>query len=152
VRDRTGDARGVGVPAYADLTGASLRRDGGRFTLRAGAAADFPTSSDEVEHVILFADTDGDGQVDYEIWATLADDGWSGTWRYPDGARFGSGSGVDVRPQGRDLVVGFDASRLGGASSFRWLVGAEQGTAEQQSTGTMSEDYAPDSGAVRFPG
>ncbi|GAA1922907.1 hypothetical protein [Nocardioides marmoribigeumensis] len=152
VRDRTGDARGVGVPAYADLTGASLRRDGDRFTLRAGAAADFPTSSEEVEHVILFADTDGDGQVDYEIWATLADDGWSGTWRYPDGARFGSGSGVDVQPRGRDLVVGFDASRLGGASSFRWLVGAEQGTAEQQSTGTLSEDYAPDSGAVRFPG
>jgi hypothetical protein len=151
VRDRTGDPQGLGVPAYADLTGATLQRDGRRFTLRVGAAAAYPASSDDVEHVICFVDIDGDGQVDHELWATLADDGWNGTWRYPDGARFGSASGVTVRPQGRDLLLGFDASRVGGAASFRWTVGAEEGSAEQQASGTMSEDYAPDSGAVRFP-
>jgi hypothetical protein len=151
VADRSGDARGLGVPAYADLTGAVLRRDGARYSLTATAAAAYPASTGKVLHVICFADTDGDGRIDYEIWGTLADNGWSGTWRYPSGARFGPASGISVRPAGRDLVFGFDASRLGGARSFRWLVGAEHGTAEQQAAGAMSEDYAPDTGASRFP-
>ena len=152
VSDPTGDADGLGVAAYADLTGAVLTREAGRYSLRVGAAAAYPTRSDKVMHVICFVDVDGDGQVDHELWGTLADDGWSGTWRNPDGARFGSGSGVTVTPRGRDLVFAFGASRVGGATSFRWLVGAEHGTLEQQASGTMSEDYAPDSGAVRFPG
>ncbi len=151
VADRAGDAQGLGVPAYADLTGASLRRSDGRYDLRVSAVGDFPTGSDAVMHVICFADTDGDGEIDYELWATLADDGWSGTWRHPDGAEFGSASGISVRPDGRELDLSFDASRLGGAQSFRWLVGAEHGTLEQQASGTMSKDYAPDRGAVRFP-
>ena len=152
VRDARGDAEGLRVPAYADLTGATLRREGGRYTLTVTAAGAFPTSSDDVLNVICFADVDGDGQVDFELWGTASDDGWSGTWRYPEGARFGSASGVSVQPRGGDLVVGFDASRLGGARSFRWLVGAEHGTLEQQAAGALSEDYAPDQGAVRFPG
>jgi hypothetical protein len=152
VRDRSGDAQGLRVPAYADLTSATLRRDGSRYTLTVTAAGAFPATSDDVVHVICFVDVDGDGQVDYELWGTAADNGWSGTWRYPDGAKFGSASGVSVQPSGRDLVLAFDSSRLGRAASFRWLVGAEQGTVEQQATGTLSEDYAPDQGAVRFPG
>lgn len=152
VSDPTGDADGLGVPAYADLTGAVLTREPGRYSLRVGAAAAYPTRSEEVMHVICFVDVDGDGSIDHELWGTLADNGWSGTWRYPEGARFGADSGVSVRPEGRDLVFAFGPSRVGGATSFRWLVGAEHGTFEQQASGTMSQDYAPDSGAARFPG
>jgi hypothetical protein len=152
VADGQGDVTGLGAPAFADLTGATVVRDGQSMTVTVEAAAAFPTSSeDRTMNVIVFVDTGGDGQVDYEMWGTLADNGWSGTWRNPDGATFGSASGVLVSPEGARLRLTFPAGHVGGAESFRWAVGAEHGTFEQQATGTMSEDYAPDSGAARFP-
>lgn len=150
--DARGDVTGMSPPAFADLTGATLVREGDRMSLAVDAAAAYPAASgDRTMNVILFVDTDGDGQVDYEIWGTLADNGWSGTWRHPDGAKFGSDSGVTVDPARSTLGFAFPAGHLGGADSFRWTVGAEYGSFEQQATGTMTSDFAPDSGAAAFP-
>lgn len=149
--DRDGDVQGLGAPSFADLTGATLTADGG-YTLTVATAAGLPASSaDKTMHVILFADVDGDGQIDYENWATLADNGWSGAWRYPDGAKFGSASGIHVTVSGSRLTMTFPADHVGNAEHFRWLVGAEYGSDAQMASGTQSSDYAPDNGSVDFP-
>jgi hypothetical protein len=46
------------APDQADIVGATLTRGTGGFNLR----------------------------VSFAVWATLADDGWSGSYRFPDGA------------------------------------------------------------------
>jgi hypothetical protein len=149
--DSTGDVQGLGAPSFADLTGATLTSSGG-YTLVVTAAAALPTSSsDKTMHVIFFADVDGDGQIDYENWATLADNGWSGAWRYPDGAKFGSASGIHVTVSGSQMTMTFPADHVGNADHFRWLVGAEYGSDAQMASGTQSSDYAPDNGSVDFP-
>lgn len=155
VRDRGGDvAGGLGAPSYVDLTGAHIEASDGSFVLRVEVAAALPQrqeSSDKTMNVASFYDVDADGTIDYEVWATLADNGWSGSYRYPDGARFGDESGVTVRPDGKELVLRFPRGHLGSARSFQWAVGSEWGTYEQISTGTTASDHAPDRGAVRFP-
>lgn len=149
--DSSGDVQGLGAPAFADLTGATLTSDGG-YTLVATTAAALPASStDKTMHLIFFADVDGDGQIDYENWATLADNGWSGAWRYPDGAKFGGASGIHVTVSGSRLTMTFPADHVGNADHFRWLVGAEYGSDAQMASGTQSSDYAPDNGSVDFP-
>lgn len=153
VTDGTGDASGVGTPSYVDLTGATVTRDGDRFRVRVDVAAPLPArqSDDRTMNVGCFVDTDGDGQVDYELWADLSDSGWGTSYRYPDGARYGGSSGVTVTVSGATLTLGFPASHVGGASSFRWATGAEYGTLEQVGSGTTAQDLAPDRGAVDFP-
>jgi len=149
--DSTGDVKGLGAPSFADLTGAMLTSDGG-YSLVVTTAAALPASStDKTMHVIFFADVDGDGQIDHENWATLADNGWSGAWRYPDGAKFGGESGIHVTVSGSRLTMTFPADHVGNADHFRWLVGAEYGSDAQMASGTQSSDYAPDNGSVDFP-
>jgi hypothetical protein len=149
--DSTGDVQGLGAPAFADLTGATLTSNGG-YSLVVTTAAALPASStDKTMHVIFFADVDGDGQIDYENWATLADNGWSGAWRYPDGAKFGGASGIRVTVSGSRLTMTFPGDHVGDATHFRWLVGAEHGSDAQMASGTQSSDYAPDDGSVDFP-
>jgi hypothetical protein len=156
VGDPTGDVRGLtGAPAYADLTGASLMRASDGFTLHvsfAGAVPHRQGSDGEVVNVATFVDLDGDGQVDYEVWATLADDGWGSSYRTPSGARFGDDSGVRVRPEGSGLVLSFPLAHLERARLFRWAVGAEHGSVEQVASGTTARDNAPDAGVAAFPG
>lgn len=155
VQDRAGDvAGGFGAPSYVDLTGARLEADGGSYVLRVAVAGGLPRrqpASGKTMNVASFFDVDGDGSIDYEVWATLADDGWDGSYRYPDGARFGDDSGVSARPVGHRLVVRFPRSLLGPARSFQWAVGSEWGSYEQVSTGTTASDHAPDNGAAGFP-
>lgn len=154
--DPTGDVRGslTGAPGYADLTGAALTRTSAGFELRVSVADAVPArqDGDKVVNVASFYDLDGDGTVDYEVWASLADDGWSGSYRTPSGARFGSDSGVTAQPDGHDLVLRFPLSHLRAATSFRWSVGAEWGTYEQVAAGATARDTAPDSGVTAFPG
>lgn len=154
LRDGTGDVSGVGAPAYADLTGAIVTRSGDGYRVRIEVAGPLPArqGDDRTMNIACFVDTDGDGQVDYEMWAALSDDGWSTSYRYPDGARFGSSSGVSVAVSGATLTLGFARSAVGGASSFRWATGAEYGTVEQVASGTTAQDLAPDTGAAPFPG
>ena len=155
VTDPSGDVQGslTKAPAYVDLAGANLtRRD--TFELRISFAGAVPArdDGDRIVNVASFYDLDGDGQVDYEVWASLSDTGWSGSYRTPSGARFGSDSGVAARPDGRDLVLTFPLGHLKRASAFRWSVGAEWGTYEQVAAGATAHDTAPDQGVVAFPG
>ena len=153
ITDSRGDVSGLGAPAYVDLTGATVSRAGDRFRVRIDVGAPLPSrkTDDRTMNVGCFVDTDGDGRIDYEMWANLSDSGWGTSYRYPDGARFGSSSGVTVTVSGATLTLGFPADHVGGASSFRWATGAEYGTLEQVGSGTTAQDLAPDRGAVEFP-
>jgi hypothetical protein len=155
VSDPSGDVQGslTRAPDQVDVTGATLTRGTQGFTLRVSFAGTVPASDpDKTENVASFYDLDGDGQIDYEVWATLADNGWSGSYATPDGSRFGADSGVTARPDGRDLVVTFPLAHLRGARAFRWSVGAEWGSYEQLAAGATAKDNAPDTGVVAFPG
>lgn len=154
VSDPSGDVQGslTGAPDQVDVTGATLTRGTHAFTLQVSFAGSVPASDpDKTENVASFYDLDGDGQIDYEVWATLADNGWSGSYVTPDGSRFGADSGVTARPAGRDLVVTFPLAHLRGARAFRWSVGAEWGSYEQLAAGATAKDNAPDAGVVAFP-
>ncbi len=153
--DPSGDVSGslTKAPDQVDIVGATLTRGPDGFSLRVSFAGAVPArDAEKTENVASFYDVDGDGQVDYEVWATLADNGWSGSYRFPDGARFGSDSQVSVRVDGRDLVLGFPLTHLRQARAFRWSVGAEWGTYEQVAAGATAHDTAPDQGVVAFPG
>jgi hypothetical protein len=108
-------------------------------------------SDDRIVQVATFYDLDGDGETDYEVWASLADDGWGTSYRTPDGARYGDDSGARARPEGDDLVITFPLSHLQRATSLSWAVGAQWGTLEQVASGTTSKDNAPDGGWAGFP-
>lgn len=160
VSDPRGDVSSSGLqrpPAYADLTGADLTRSASGFVLRVHAAGPFPGAQpdpDHTENVVFYADVDGDGQVDYEVWATLADIGW-GTSYFdgPNGdAYYGANSGVSAAASGGDLVVAFTLDHLADASRFRWSVQADYGTYAEVQTGLTSFDAAPHSGPAAFPG
>ena len=154
VTDPTGDVRGTltSAPPYADLTGATLTR-GDVFEVRVSFAGAVPQrqTDDRIVQVATFYDLDGDGETDYEVWASLADSGWGTSYRTPDGARFGEDSGARARPEGNDLVLTFPLTHLRRAESMAWAVGAQWGTLEQVSTGTTSKDNAPDGGWAPFP-
>lgn len=153
--DPAGDVRStLGAPSYVDVVGADLVRADGRFTLKVALNGAPPgaLSGGKTMNLASFVDVDGDGRIDYEMWGNLADSGWSGSYRHPDGAKFGRTSGVDVHASGRAVVISFPASHVGGADSFRWSVAAEYGSYEQVASGTTATDYAPNSGAVAFPG
>lgn len=152
--DSAGDVSGLGSPAYVDLRGATLERTGDRFRLVVETADTLPTEQegDPTMNVVGFADTDLDGSVDYEVWATLSDSGWSPSSRDPAGARFGSASGVSIAVSGSRLTMTFDAGVLGRPERFQWSTGTEYGTYEQIASGTTAQDYGPDNGATRFPG
>lgn len=155
VTDPSGDVAGslTKAPEHVDLTGATLTRGADGFTLRVSFAGAVPArDAEKTENVASFYDVDGDGRVDFEVWATLADNGWSGSYRFPDGARFGPDSRVSVHVDGRDVVLGFPLAHLRSARTFRWSVGAEWGSYEQVAAGATAHDTAPDQGVVAFPG
>ncbi|EON22907.1 hypothetical protein CF8_3144 [Nocardioides sp. CF8] len=155
VSDPRGDVRGglTGAPAHADAVGAVVTRTAGGFEVRIQVAGALPQVWDgsNVENIVAFFDVDLDGQVDYETWGHLAEDGWSASARRPDGASFGAASGVTATPSGDTLVLSFPASVVGGATSFQWSVATEFGSLTQVASGTTATDFAPDSGGVRFP-
>jgi hypothetical protein len=145
-------------PVWADLISARLERAPDGFTLRVrlgGGAAPSTTDEDHTMNVASFYDVDGDGQIDFEIWANLASGGWGGSW-YDDtaggGAQFGDESGVTIETSGPEIVVRFPLSNLGDATSFRWSVASEWGRYETLGTTLMARDDMPDNdAAVQFP-
>ena len=160
VADPRGDvtpALADSAPAWADLTGADLRSTAGAYELRVALGGAAPSQAPEgrTMNVALFADTDGDGGIDYEVWANLGPEGWGGSW-YDNRAgtvRFVDDSGVTVTTEGAALVRRFPASHLGSASSFRWSVASEWGRYEAIGTIAAARDDAPDGDApTGFPG
>lgn len=101
-------------------------------------------------NIASFYDVNGDGQIDYEVWANLADTGWAASY-FDDTtgkARFGEQAGVAVALAGDELVLRFPASHLGGASRLRWSLASEWGKYEVISTLAAARDDAPDNDAA----
>jgi hypothetical protein len=158
------DARGDATPAladaapgWADLVGAELRTVPAGFELRVSAAEAFPSQApqDRTMNVAAFADVDGDGTIDYEVWANLAAEGWGGAWydNRAGTARFTDESGVEVVAEAGSLVLRFPAGHLGGTTSFRWSVASEWGRYEAIGTVAAARDDLPDGDApTPFPG
>ncbi|MPY81931.1 MAG: hypothetical protein GEV00_01185 [Actinophytocola sp.] len=134
-------------PGYTDITAAALSRTAEGFTLRVRFAAAPPPRQPD-------SDTTGDGEIDYEIWANLADNGWGPSYpaRRHDVARFMADSGVDVRADVATLVFRFPLTLLDGATTFRWATATEWGSYQTLATPAADTDYAPDIGAAAFPG
>jgi hypothetical protein len=144
-------------PPWADLAGGRLTRTGDDVELRIRLGGPPPSQAPDDERTMnaaFFADVDGDGHVDYEVWANLADDGWGSAWYdNPRGtARFARESGVTVTVEGDELVVRFPWSHLGRAETFRWSLASEWGRFVVIGTAAAARDDAPDDDqAVSFP-
>jgi hypothetical protein len=158
VRDPSGDVGG-GVeqaPASADIVAVRLSRRGDVVEVRTSFAAPVPSrqSGSKGMNVASFYDVDDNGIVDYEVWASLADDGW-GTGhldRRQEKATFGPSTGIRVSVEGDTLVTRFSVERIGGADVFRWSAASEWGSYESMASSTSARDHAPDDGAVDYPG
>lgn len=144
------------TPAYADLLEGHVTLRDARYEIRVTMAADVPEQQpdpDRTMNVAWFADLDGDGVVDHEIWVNLADNGWFPGHRdnRRREARFGDETGIEVTVDGRDLVLRF-SSDLIRADSFRWAIASEWGRYEVLGTDAAARDSAPeDHGSVDHP-
>lgn len=145
-------------PPWADLVGATLLRRADGFELRVrlgGGSAPMGTDEDHTMNVASFYDVDGDGTVDYEVWANLASRGWGGSWfdNRRGTARFTDKANVAITMAGDEVVLRFPHSHLGNAEQFRWSLASEWGGYDVLSTAGTARDDAPDNdGAARFPG
>jgi hypothetical protein len=158
--DRAGDVTPSPLdrpPAWADLLGARLTRRADGFELRvrlAGGSA--PSSTDEAHtmNVASFYDLDGDGRVDFEVWANLASRGWGSSY-FDDvhgSGDFQERSGVTVTTEGDEVVLRFPLTHLQRATRFRWSIASEWGRYEVLGTAASARDDAPDDDAAAdFP-
>lgn len=146
-------------PPWADLAGASLTRGADGYELRVklgGGSAPSTTDEDHTMNVASFYDVDGDGRIDFEVWANLASGGWGSSYFDNRPGRRGGGfqdrSGVTVTVRGDEVVLAFPLSHLGGAERFRWALASEWGRYDVLGTPAMARDDAPDNdAAARFP-
>lgn len=158
VSDPSGDlSRGLeGAPAFADIVAVQVDRSGDTVTVHTTFAAAVPTRQTDNKgmNVASFYDVDDNGVIDYEVWASLADNGW-GTGhldRREEKASFGPSTGIEVTVEGDTLVTRFPVDRIGGAEVFRWSAASEWGSYESMAASTTARDYAPDEGSVDYPG
>jgi len=145
-------------PPWADLAGATLSRLNDGYELRVqlgGGQAPTSTDSNHTMNIASFYDVDGDGTVDYEVWANLADTGW-GTSYFDDKhgrSAFKGDSGVAVSVDGGFLVLTFPLDHLAGADSFRWSLASEWGSYAVIGSDLAARDDAPDNDQpATFPG
>jgi hypothetical protein len=146
-------------PAWADLVGARLVRSASGFELRVrlkGGAAPAKTADGEhTMNIASFYDLDGDGRIDTEVWLNVASGGWGATWfdNVGDGGGFQESSGVQVAPEGDEVVARFPLTHLRGAERFRWAIASEWGRYETIGTVAAARDDVPDNDNVAaFPG
>lgn len=144
-------------PSYVDIVHAELTRSSAGFELRVGFGAGVPerqADEDRTMNVASFYDVTGDGQIDYEIWANLADNGWGPGYldRREGRARFMDDSALRIGVKGAQLVIRFPLAHLDGAATLRWSVGSEWGSHEVISTPAAARDHAPNDGPAMFPG
>jgi hypothetical protein len=160
ITDKTGDRTPSldPPPPWSDLTGATLTRAPEGYELRVrlgGGSAPSTTDGDHTMNVASFYDVDGDGTIDFEVWANLASSGWGTSYFDRPGGRsmFQDKSGVAVSTEGDALVLRFPLTHLGFAERFRWSVASEWGRYEVLGTTATARDDAPDNdAAARFPG
>lgn len=150
ISDRAGDLTPSPLdrpPGWADLRGATLRRTGEGYELSVSLGDPVPERSPDGDHtmnVASFYDLDGDGVVDVEVWANLADSGWGPAAYDGRGGRFGAESDVSVSFEGGRLVLRFPLSLLAGDDRFRWSIASEWGRYEVIGTDLAARDDAPD--------
>jgi hypothetical protein len=158
ITDPRGDVTGSTLeppPAWVDLLGATLTRSVGGWELRVrvagGQAPDSSGSRQHTMNLAFFADLDGNGAVDAQIWANLADHGWGAGWFPPEPPnRFGDESGIVITTEADEVVLRFPASHLP-VERLRWSVATEWGRYEALGTDLTARDRAPDTGPAQFP-
>lgn len=143
-------------PDYTDIAAAKVTRTADGFTVRVRFTAELPRRQQDdnrTMNVATFYDTTGDGEIDYEIWANLADNSWGPSYRdRRDGeARFMADSDVRVAADGNSLVFRFPLPHLDNATTFQWATASEWGSYETISTAAAARDHAPNTGAAPFP-
>ncbi len=151
IPDDTGDLRGLGAsqaPDHADLAQALLVRRGDRGTIRITFAAPAPESGDgdEILNVATYHDVTGDGRIDREIWASLTADGWGTSWHdlRTGESRYAADDDVEVAIEQGELVLTFPFTALADATTSRWMVATQWGTATTLMAGDGVRDDAPD--------
>lgn len=155
--DPAGDVTGLSPPDWADLRSAEIVRQGTTFTLTHTADGAFPEQGDGTNtmNIATFFDVDGDGNVDYEVWANLSPEGW-GTSYFDERegtARYAADDDVDVEVVESAVQLRFPTTHLAEAPSFRWSIASEYGPYEAIGTDAMARDYLPDDRSGQpFPG
>lgn len=159
--DPRGDTSGTRLtppPRHADLVGGVLARTADGYRLAIGLDGGAPEAARDGDHtmnVASFYDLTGDGHVDVEVWANLADGGWD-TARYDNrsgDAAFSDDDEVAVAVEDDRLVLRFPLGVLDGAERLRWAVASEWGRYEELGGPTSVRDEMPDDGRpARFPG
>jgi hypothetical protein len=145
-------------PPWSDLTGARLIRSRSGFELRVRLrGGDAPETAPDDAHtmnIASFYDVDGDGTIDYEIWANLASGGWGASYFDNDRSEgsFLEESFVTVTTEGDEVVLKFALVHLDRSTRFRWSIASEWGRYGAIGTTSMVRDAAPDAGAsADFP-
>ncbi len=144
-------------PAWTDLAGVELVRQGNAYALRvqlAGGEAPKASDGQSTMNIASFYDVDGDGSVDYEVWANLGPDGWGGSWFDDQGhGSFGEDSNVSIEIDGDAVAILFPDVMLGQAERFRFSVASEYGELSALGSGFTRRDDVPDGDrAVVVPG
>lgn len=159
VRDPSGDVREDPTdppPPYVDVLAAELARGPDGYELLLTLGGNVPKRSrdpNRATDVTSFYDVDGDGRIDYEVGASLADDGWGPAYfddRRSESA-YGEESGIEVEVRGNTLALIFPLGHLDGAERLQWAVATQYGTFTAIAAGTASSDAAPDDGGASFP-
>jgi len=145
-------------PDWADLETIRIQRDDATMTLAIGLSGGAPETAPNDTHtmnIATFFDVDGDGFIDYEIWANVNDSGW-GTAYYDNvegKAEFADQDDIEVEVVDAAVVMTFPANKLASAERFRFATASEYGRYETIGTDLMARDDAPDNDQpARFPG
>jgi len=145
-------------PPWADLTGATLTRSDTGVLLKVrlgGGGAPSTIDPNHTMNIASFYDVNGDGVVDFEVWANLASGGWGGSY-FDDQtgeAHYLDDSSVAISVEGDSVVILFPVAHLDDAATFRWSLASEWGSSAVLGTSLAARDDAPDNdAAASFPG
>lgn len=156
--DPVGDATagvGTGTAAWTDLAGGSLERQGHAYRLivRLGGAPPARSDGGATMNIASYYDVDGDGSVDFEIWANLGPNGWAPVW-YDDAghAAAGARTNVTVKVTGSEVRLLFPDVLIDAPTRLRFSLASEYGSLATLGTDAARRDDAPDGDrAVSFP-
>ena len=157
--DPVGDAtEGVSTgtpPAWTDLAGGSLERQGDayRLTVRLGGDAPETAPGAETMNIATFFDVDGDAGIEYELWVNLGVEGWGPVWYDDQGnAAPGEDSNVTVIVEGNEVRMLFPDVMLDAPDRLRFSMASEYGELAQIGSSFARRDDAPDNDqSVAFP-
>lgn len=157
--DPVGDATpGVGAgqpPAWTDLAGGSLERQGNAYRLTVRLASEAPQTAPgpETMNIATYFDIDGDDGVEYELWVNLGRSGWFPVWYDDKGnAIRGDDTNVTVVVEGDEVRLLFPDVMIDEPEQLRFSIASEYGPLTSIGSSTARRDDAPDGDrAVAFP-